>query len=140
MWASRGAALLLATVALAGCGEKPEPDVSKPTAVTGTLDLARPAPANPDAGTTAGHRAPDATATTRRSALAFTGKVEPPSSRVTLAREGEQPDAVEVGADGRFRARATQARARRQPLRARGQLAGAAALDRRRLHHAAVTG
>ena len=106
MWARRGAALLLATVALAGCGEKPEPDVSKPTAVTGTLDLARPAPANPDAGTTAGHRAPDATATTRRSALAFTGTVEPPSSRVTLAPEGGQPAAVEVGADGRFRARA----------------------------------
>ncbi len=106
MWARRGAALLLATVALAGCGEKPEPDVSKPTAVTGTLDLARPAPANPDAGTTAGHRAPDATATTRRSALAFTGTVEPPSSRVTLAPAGGQPAAVEVGADGRFRARA----------------------------------
>ena len=80
--------------------------MSKPTAVTGTLDLARPAPANPDAGTTAGHRAPDATATTRRSALAFTGAVEPPSSRVTLAPEGGQPAAVEVGADGRFRARA----------------------------------
>ena len=106
MWASHGAVLLLATVALAGCGEKPEPDVSKPTAVTGTLDLARPAPANPDAGTTAGHRAPDATATTRRSALAFTGHVEPPSSRVTLAREGRPPGAVHVGADGRFRARA----------------------------------
>jgi len=106
MWASRAAALLLATVALAGCGEKPEPDVSKPTAVTGTLDLARPAAGNPDAGTTAGHRAPDATATTRRSALAFTGKVDPPSSRVTLASEGGQPGAVQVGADGRFRARA----------------------------------
>jgi len=106
MWASRAAALLLATVALAGCGEKPEPDVSKPTAVTGTLDLARPAAGNPDAGTTAGHRAPDATATTRRSALAFTGKVDPPSSRVTLAPEGGQPGAVQVGADGRFRARA----------------------------------
>jgi hypothetical protein len=95
MWASRGAALLLATVAIAGCGEKPEPDVSKPTAVTGTLDLARPAQADADA-----------TATTRRSALAFTGRVAPPSSRVTLARAGQQPSAVEVGADGRFRARA----------------------------------
>ena len=106
MWARRGAALLLATVALAGCGEKPEPDVSKPTAVTGTVDLARPAAANPDAGTTAGHRAPDATATTQRSALAFTGHVDPASSRVTLAPAGGQPAAVDVGADGRFRARA----------------------------------
>ena len=69
--------------------------MSKPTAVTGTLDLARPAPARSDA-----------TATTTRSALAFAGRVEPPSSRVTLAREGQQPSAVEVGADGRFRARA----------------------------------
>ena len=105
--AKAAAALLLAAFALAGCGEKEEPDVSRPTAVTGTLDLARPAaPANPDAGTQAGHRAPDATASTRRSALAFTGSVEPPSSRVTLAPEGGQPAAVEVGADGRFRARA----------------------------------
>jgi hypothetical protein len=106
MSARRAAALLLAAVALAGCGEKPEPDVSKPTAVTGTLDLARPAPGAPDGGTIAGHRAPDATATTRRSALAFTGRVEPPSGRVTLAREGRRPAAVQVGADGRFRARA----------------------------------
>jgi hypothetical protein len=103
---ARRAAALLAAVALAGCGEKPEPDVSKPTAVTGTLDLARPAPGAPDGGTIAGHRAPDATATTRRSALAFTGRVEPPSGRVTLAREGRRPAAVQVGADGRFRARA----------------------------------
>jgi hypothetical protein len=107
MWARATAALLLAALALAGCGEKPEPDVSKPTAVTGTLDLARStAPANPDAGTTAGHRAPDATASTRRSALAFSGRVDPASSRVTLARAGGEPAAVDVGADGRFRARA----------------------------------
>ena len=59
MWARAAVALALAALALAGCGEKPEPDVSKPAAVTGTLDLARPsAPANPDAGTQAGHRAP----------------------------------------------------------------------------------
>jgi len=100
------AALLLAAVALAGCGEKPEPDVSKPTAVTGTLDLARPTAPNPDGGTVAGHRAPDATASTRRSALAFTGRVQPASSTVTLARKGERAAAVDVGADGRFRARA----------------------------------
>jgi hypothetical protein len=98
--------VLAAALALAGCGEKSEPDVSRPTAVTGTLDLARPTPGNPDGGTQAGHRAPDATASTRRRALTFTGKVEPASSRVTLAREGGQPSAVDVGADGRFRARA----------------------------------
>jgi len=103
------AALLLAAGALAGCGEKDEPDASRPTAVTGTVDLARPAPASPDAGTVAGHRAP-ATATTRRSALAFTGRVEPPASRVTLARPGGAQVAVDVGADGRFRARARKLR------------------------------
>ena len=104
----RAAPLLLAALALAGCGEKPEPDVSEPTAVTGTVDLARPAP-HPDAGTVAGHRAP-ATATTRRSALTFTGRVEPPSSRVTLTPAGGQAAAVQVGADGRFRARARKLR------------------------------
>jgi len=115
----RPAALLLAALALAGCGEKPEPDVSKPTAVRGTVDLARPAPANPDAGTTAGHRAP-ATATTRRSALTFTGRVEPPSSRVTLQPAGGQAAAVQVGADGRFRARASKLRRGANRLLLRG--------------------
>ena len=110
MSARRAAALLLAIVALAGCGEKPEPDVAKRTAVTGTLDLARPAPGAPDGGTVAGHRAPDATASTRRSALAFAGRVQPGSSRVTLAREGRRATAVAVGADGRFRARARSLR------------------------------
>ena len=108
--AARLAALLLAAGALGGCGEKDEPDVTRPSAVTGTIDLARPAPGNPDAGTTAGHRAPAATAATRRSALAFTGRIKPPASRVTLAPAGGAPAAVEVGADGRFRARARKLR------------------------------
>jgi hypothetical protein len=106
MSARESVPLVLAVLALAGCGEKPEPDVSKPTAVTGSLDLARPAAPNPEGGTQAGHRGPDATASTSRSALAFTGRVEPPTSRVTLAREGGSAAAVDVGADGRFRARA----------------------------------
>jgi hypothetical protein len=106
MSARASVALVLAVLALAGCGEKSEPDVSKPTAVTGALDLARPAAPNPEGGTQAGHRGPDATASTRRSTLAFTGRVEPASSRVTFAREGGTPAAVDVGADGRFRARA----------------------------------
>ncbi len=91
-------ALLLAAVALAGCGEKPEPDVSKPTAVTGTVDLARSGP-----------RAP-ATATTKHSALAFSGRVQPPSSRVTLKPAAGKPAGVDSGADGHFRARASKLR------------------------------
>jgi hypothetical protein len=110
MPARTAAALLLAAALLAGCGEKPEPDVSKPTAVTGTVDLARPESAPPDGGTRAGHRMADATATTRRSRLAFGGSVKPPSSRVTLARASGSPEAVRVGADGRFRALARKLR------------------------------
>ena len=106
MSARRAAALLLATVALAGCGEKAEPDVSKTTAVTGTLDLARPTAPNPDGGTVAGHRAPDATGSTRRSMLTFTGRVQPATSRLTAAPEGGSPTVVQVGADGRFSVRA----------------------------------
>ena len=107
MWARAAVALALAAAALAGCGEKPEPDAARPAAVTGTLDLARPSTGiNPDGGTRAGHRAPDATATTRRTALAFTGRVEPASAQVTLAREGGVSRALDVGADGGFRARA----------------------------------
>jgi hypothetical protein len=104
----RVAALLLATVALAGCGEKPEPDVSRPAAVTGRVKLERAAAA-PDAGTVAGHRSP-ATATTRRAALAFTGRVRPPASRVTLKPAAGKAAALAVGADGRFRARASKLR------------------------------
>ena len=98
---------LLATGAalLAGCGEKPEPDLARVTAVTGTVNLKRPAAAAPDAGTAAGHRAP-MTASTKRSAFAFSGRVAPASSLVTLRRAGGNPAAVDVGADGGFRARA----------------------------------
>jgi hypothetical protein len=106
MWAERGAALMLATLALAGCGEKPEPAAPRAAAVTGTLDLARPSPGPPDGGTMFGHRMADAIATTRRSALAFGGRVRPRAARVTLARAGGEPRAVTVGANGRFRARA----------------------------------
>jgi len=90
----RLAALLLATAALAGCGEKPEPDVTKTTAVTGTVDLARSGP-----------RAP-ATAATPRSSLAFTGRVRPATARVTLTPAGGAAGAVRVTGSGAFRARA----------------------------------
>ena len=97
--------LALAAALLTGCGEKPEPAPGRVTAVTGTLDLARPGPAPPDAGTTAGHHAP-ATASTRRSSLAFAGRVAPATSRVTLRPARGAAIAVDVAADGSFRARA----------------------------------
>jgi hypothetical protein len=100
----RLAVLALAAALLAGCGEKPEPAGSRATAVTGTVDLERPA-APPDAGTEGGHRAPS-TATTTRSSFAFDGRIEPASSRVTLRPGG----AVDVGEDGTFRARARKLR------------------------------
>ena len=70
--------LLLAGVALGGCGAKPEPDLSK-LAVTGTVDIS-PAPGAPDAGTVAGHRAGVA-ATTRHTLFRFVGRVKPPAAR-----------------------------------------------------------
>jgi hypothetical protein len=104
--AHRLALLALAAALLAGCGEKPEPPASKVTAVTGKLDLARPAPGLPDGGTVAGHRAADATASTRRASLAFSGRVEPATSQVTLRPAGGKRTAVDVADDGTFRARA----------------------------------
>ena len=106
--ARRVVLLALVAAAAAGCGEKPEPGRAERRGVTGTLDLARPAPGPPDAGTAAGHRAPDATASTTRSALAFAGRVDPARSRVTLRPAGGPPVAVRVGGDGSFRARARE--------------------------------
>jgi hypothetical protein len=104
--ARRLAILAFAAALLAGCGEKSEPAASRVTAVTGTLDLARPAPASPDSGTKIGRRAPDGTASTRRSSLAFAGRVAPATSRVTLRPEGGAPKTVAVARNGSFRARA----------------------------------
>jgi hypothetical protein len=78
----RVAALAVVAGVLGGCGEKPEPTAPRVTAVTGTVNLKKQ--------------------TTTRSTLAFSGRVEPPSSRVTLRPGGP----VDVGDDGTFRARA----------------------------------
>jgi hypothetical protein len=97
--ARRLAVLVLAAGLLAGCGEKPEPAASRVTAVVGTLDLAKPAAA-------AGTRGPGATASTKRASLAFSGRVRPPTSQVTLQPARGGAVAVDVGQDGSFRARA----------------------------------
>ncbi len=124
--AGRVAVLALGAALLAGCGEKPEPAASRVTAVTGTLDLARPAPGAPDAGTTAGHRAPDATASTTRSSLAFAGRVEPARSRVTLRPAGGRAAQVRVAGDGSFRARARQLERGENRFALEGRAAGLA--------------
>jgi hypothetical protein len=127
MSAERARALALIALAagvLAGCGEKPEPDVSKIRTVTGTLDLARPAPGSPDAGTTAGHRAPDATATTSRSSMAFTGTVRPAAAQLTLRPQRGGAARVTVGGDGRFRARARGLRRGQNHFVLEGRVAG----------------
>jgi hypothetical protein len=97
----RVAALLLATVALAGCGAKPEPDLSK-LAVTGTVDVS-PAPGAPDAGTVAGHRAGVA-ATTRHTLFRFVGRVKPPGADVTLTPPAGRAASVRRKAHGSFSA------------------------------------
>ena len=137
MWARRVAALLLAALAL-GCGEKPEPDVSKQTAVTGTLDLARPRRARPTRARPPGTGRPTrrpARGARRWRSRAGCSRLEPRHARTPRRR----PAAVQVGADGRFRARGAAAAAGREPLRAPGDRRPApAALDGRRVDHAAV--
>ena len=96
------AALLLAAVALAGCGEKPEPDLSKQTAVTGTVDLARTGP-----------RAP-ATATTRRTGARVhrprPAAVEPRDAEARRPASRPRWRSARTGASGRGRASSGAAR------------------------------
>jgi hypothetical protein len=114
-------ALLLATVALAGCGEKPEP--SAPAVVTGTLSLEPAAPAAPDAGTTAGHKA-GVSATTRHTRFAFTGRVKPPSARVELTPPRGRSAIVKTGSGGGFRAEVRKLRRGRNRFVLKGTAAG----------------
>jgi hypothetical protein len=93
----RLAALVLAGVALGGCGAKPEPDLSK-LAVTGTVDIS-PAPGAPDAGAVAG-----VAATTRHRLFRFVGRVEPPGAAVTLTPPAGRAASVRRKAHGSFSA------------------------------------
>jgi hypothetical protein len=87
------AALLLAIGALAGCGAKPEPDLSK-LAVTGTVDIS-PASGAPDAGVAA---------TTRHTLFRFVGRVKPPGADVTLRPPAGRAASVRRKAHGSFSA------------------------------------
>jgi hypothetical protein len=87
---------LLLIALLAGCGGGPD-QPSRDLAVTGEVDLEKPRAGAPDAGTAAGHGNEGVIATTGVAVFSFTGKVEPPDSRVS-ASDG----AVRVERSGRF--------------------------------------
>ena len=84
-----------------GCGDEEEPATAPaPRVVSGTLDLERPSPGPADAGTVAGHRAPDGVATTARSMFNFTGRVQPANAIVWMRHRGG--GRVVMKDDGRF--------------------------------------
>jgi hypothetical protein len=95
--------LLALSLLLAGCGGGDDDDApgdrppSAARAVTGALDLERPRAGAPDAGTAAGHGNDGGVGTTSSAAFSFTGRVDPPDSRVAVS-EG----AVRVEPSGRF--------------------------------------
>jgi hypothetical protein len=90
-------AAVAATIVTAGCGSDPERG-----RVTGSVDLSRPSPGAPDAGTAAGHGNDEAMGAAQGSTFAFTGHVEPPDSAVRVETEGGRPGAVVVEQSGRF--------------------------------------
>jgi hypothetical protein len=80
-------AALLASAA-AGCGGGSDGDRDRPAPgarVTGVVDLDRPRAGAPDAGTAAGHGADGGVGTTAAAAFSFTGRVDPPDSRVRVS-------------------------------------------------------
>lgn len=81
----------------AGCGGNDSAEPAPGARVTGRVDLPRPAAGAPDAGTAAGHGADGGVATTGAAAVSFTGRVDPPGSRVTVS-EGD----VRQEPSGRF--------------------------------------
>jgi hypothetical protein len=95
---------------LVACGGEDEPAAERPERpriVIGTVDLERPPAGAPDAGTSGGHRAPDAIASTSRTSLTIRGTVKPAQSRVVI-RDGDtrREEAARVEAGGRFVAEA----------------------------------
>lgn len=89
--------LLLALCACGGDGGDSREERPATRAVTGVLDLDKPRAGAPDAGTAAGHGNDGGVGTTSAAAFSFTGRVDPPDSRVAVS-EG----AVRVEPSGRF--------------------------------------
>ena len=81
---------------LAGCGSSGVPP-RRDLAVTGRLDLPKPAAGQPDAGTAAGHGNDGGVASTGVAVVSFTGTVRPPDSTITVS-----DGVVRVEPSGRF--------------------------------------
>ena len=82
--------LIAALILPFGCDEDEAGDGrggGGPRVVSGSVELDSPEGGAPDAGTARGHGADVAIGSTRRTAFAFEGRVEPADSRVTLADE-----------------------------------------------------
>jgi hypothetical protein len=105
------AALAGLLVACGGEDERAAERPERPRIVTGTVDLERPPAGAPDAGTSGGHRAPDAIASTARTSLTIRGTVKPAQSRVVI-RDGDtrREETARVEAGGRFVAEAANLR------------------------------
>jgi hypothetical protein len=88
--------VLVALVALAGCGGESKP-AGAPPAVSGSVDLEKPQAGPPDAGTSAGHGNEAAVATTSADVFSFTGRVQPADSEVEVS-----DGVVRVEPSGRF--------------------------------------
>ena len=128
---SQRTAILVAAAALlvAGCESDDDNGGGRPAAraVSGSVELERPAAGAPDAGTARGHGADVALASTSRRSFSFGGRVDPPDSRVTIVddRTGRR-GAVEVRATGGFTARVTGLRSGLNQFRLEGSKAGLA--------------
>ena len=99
--------VLLTAALLVACGSDDDKEQARArtatapaTAVTGRLDLERPPPGAPDAGTAGGHRAPDAVARTRASTFRFHGRLQPPEALIWMRHRGG--GRVLMQEDGRF--------------------------------------
>jgi hypothetical protein len=79
--------LLTATLLVAGCDSDDQAEPTASTAVSGSVELERPAAGAPDAGTARGHGADVALGSTSQRTFSFDGRVEPPDSSITIVND-----------------------------------------------------
>jgi hypothetical protein len=110
--------LIVLAAAAAGCGGS-SPAAEAPRAVSGSVDLAKPRPGAPDAGTSAGHGNELVLATTSSDVFSFTGRVTPAGSTVEVS-----DGVVRVEPSGRFTVATTSPRGGSKELRIGATKAG----------------